>query len=54
VQQLLLLLLLQVLRRLLPMSVDVPTAFETVGHMAHLNLREQHIPFKHLIGQVLS
>lgn len=30
----------------------MPAAFETVGHIAHLNLREELLPFKHLIGQV--
>lgn len=28
-------------------------SFETVGHIAHLNLREEQLPFKHLIGAVL-
>jgi len=32
--------------------VEVPTSFETVGHIAHLNLREELLPFKHIIGQV--
>ena len=43
----------QVLRRVLPEGVDVPTSFETVGHIAHLNLRDEHLPFKRLIGEVL-
>jgi tRNA (guanine37-N1)-methyltransferase len=30
----------------------VPTGFETIGHIAHLNLREEHLPFKRTIGQV--
>lgn len=42
-----------VLRAVLPASVEVPTGFETVGHIAHLNLRTEHLPFKHVIGQVL-
>lgn len=30
-----------------------PSGFAQVGHVAHLNLREQFLPYKHLIGQVL-
>eukprot|EP01104_Vermistella_antarctica_P015469 TRINITY_DN5095_c0_g1_i1.p1 TRINITY_DN5095_c0_g1~~TRINITY_DN5095_c0_g1_i1.p1 ORF type:complete len:453 (+),score=54.46 TRINITY_DN5095_c0_g1_i1:197-1360(+) len=37
----------------LPPGVDAITSFETVGHIAHLNLRDQHLPFKHFIGQVV-
>lgn len=43
----------EVLRQLLPAQVDVPGSFETVGHIAHLNLREEQEPYKHLIGQVI-
>lgn len=42
----------EVLRDLLPADVEVPTGFETIGHIAHLNLREEHLPFKRTIGQV--
>jgi len=30
-----------------------PSGFETIGHIAHLNLAESLMPFKKLIGQVL-
>jgi hypothetical protein len=30
-----------VLRQLLPADVEVPTSFETIGHVLHLNLKEQ-------------
>lgn len=44
----------QVLRALLPASItEVPTGFETAGHVAHLNLRDEMLPYKHLIGQVI-
>lgn len=43
----------EVLRQLLPKAIsDVPSSFETVGHVAHLNLREELLPYKELIGQV--
>lgn len=32
---------------------DIPAGFNTAGHVAHLNLRAQHLPYKQLIGQVL-
>jgi tRNA (guanine37-N1)-methyltransferase len=42
------------LAKLLPDALHPPpTAFETIGHIAHLNLRPLHLPYKHLIGQVL-
>ena len=30
-----------------------PAGFAQIGHVAHLNLRENFLPYKHLIGQVL-
>ena len=33
--------------------MEVPSSFETVGHIAHVNLREEVLCFKHLIGRVL-
>jgi tRNA (guanine37-N1)-methyltransferase len=43
-----------ILERLLPKHVHpVPTSFETVGHVAHLNLQPEHVPYAKLIGQVL-
>lgn len=40
------------LQRLLPAGMEVPSSFESVGHIAHLNLREELLPFKYIIGQV--
>lgn len=41
------------LQKLLPQGCEVPTSFESVGHIAHLNLRDELLPYKHVIGQVL-
>ena len=42
------------LNQLLPKSVHpVPTAFETVGHVAHLNLKQDHLPYRRMIGEIL-
>jgi tRNA (guanine37-N1)-methyltransferase len=43
----------EVLRRLLPDFADPPSSFETVGHIAHMNLRDEFLPHKELIGQVI-
>lgn len=40
-------------QKLLPAGIEVPSSFEAVGHIAHLNLRAEQLPFKGLIGQVL-
>ncbi|KAH7491788.1 tRNA (guanine(37)-N1)-methyltransferase [Phytophthora ramorum] len=37
----------QVLSELLPKGMDIPSSFETVGHIAHLNLRDNQLPYKH-------
>lgn len=43
----------EILSATLPDGMDVPSSFETIGHIAHLNLRSEHEPFKHLIGSVI-
>ena len=44
----------EALRKLLPPGLpELPSAFETVGHIAHLNLREELVPFSRVIGRVL-
>eukprot|EP00123_Amoebidium_parasiticum_P015057 comp22762_c0_seq1/m.35561 comp22762_c0_seq1/g.35561 ORF comp22762_c0_seq1/g.35561 comp22762_c0_seq1/m.35561 type:complete len:529 (-) comp22762_c0_seq1:193-1779(-) len=44
----------QVLCAVLPADIkEVTTAFEAVGHIAHMNLRDCHLPYKNLIGQVV-
>jgi tRNA (guanine37-N1)-methyltransferase len=42
-----------ILSQLLPAAVPVPRSFETTGHVLHLNLRDEHRPYRYLIGQVL-
>lgn len=37
----------------LPPGLPVPSSFEVVGHLAHLNLIDELIPYRHLIGQVI-
>lgn len=33
---------------------EIPTGFSQAGHVAHLNLRERYLPYKHLIATVLA
>lgn len=43
-----------ILQTVLPETAHPPpTAFETIGHVAHLNLRAPHLPYRYLIGQIL-
>jgi tRNA (guanine37-N1)-methyltransferase len=37
----------------LPETSVVPSSFEQVGHIAHLNLTPVQLPFKHKIGQIV-
>ncbi|XP_054827616.1 tRNA (guanine(37)-N1)-methyltransferase [Eublepharis macularius] len=43
----------EILQAVLPEGQEVITAFSRIGHIAHLNLREHQLPYKHLIGQVV-
>lgn len=40
------------LQRLLPEGSEVPSSFEAVGDIAHMNLREELLPWKFVVGQV--
>jgi len=42
----------EVLKAVMPPEVVVPTGFETIGHIAHYNLLQSQLPYKHTIGQV--
>jgi tRNA (guanine37-N1)-methyltransferase len=33
---------------------EIPTGFSQAGHVAHLNLRDRYLPYKHLIASVLA
>jgi tRNA (guanine37-N1)-methyltransferase len=37
----------------LPEGMEIPSSFEIVGHLAHLNLRDEQEPYGKLIGQVI-
>jgi len=45
----------EVLEQLIPKKEDqeIVTSFEAIGHIAHMNLNEECIPYKHIIGQVI-
>ncbi|XP_019087029.1 PREDICTED: tRNA (guanine(37)-N1)-methyltransferase 2 isoform X2 [Camelina sativa] len=45
--------MIEILEAVLPKGVIVPSAFEMVGHIAHLNLRDEHIAYKRLIAKVV-
>ncbi|KAI1315085.1 tRNA(m(1)G37)methyltransferase [Mortierella claussenii] len=45
----------EVLRAILPEELidEAPSSFTTVGHIAHMNLKDEYLPYKHLIGQII-
>jgi tRNA (guanine37-N1)-methyltransferase len=43
----------ELLRSVVPAHLELPSAYEAVGHIAHLNLRNELLPYKHAIGQAL-
>jgi tRNA (guanine37-N1)-methyltransferase len=45
----------QVLSKILPSSLlkEIPSSFEVVGSIAHINLRDEYLPFKHIIGRTI-
>ncbi|KJZ76573.1 tRNA (guanine(37)-N1)-methyltransferase [Hirsutella minnesotensis 3608] len=46
---------LDVIRSILPEELhgEIPVGFNTAGHVAHLNLRERYMPYRHIIAQVI-
>ncbi|KAK0379639.1 Met-10+ like-protein [Colletotrichum limetticola] len=46
---------LDVMTSILPeeLHVEIPVGFNTAGHVAHLNLKEQYLPYKKIIAEVI-
>ncbi|XP_060964237.1 tRNA (guanine(37)-N1)-methyltransferase 2 [Cannabis sativa] len=42
-----------ILKQILPAGVEVPSSFETIGHIAHLNIHDELLPFKDVIAKVI-
>lgn len=42
----------EVLQKILPLQ-EIPSAFETAGHIAHLNLRDEQLPYQYWVGKVI-
>eukprot|EP00924_Labyrinthula_sp_SR-Ha-C_P003736 augustus_masked-scaffold_3-processed-gene-3.74-mRNA-1 protein AED:0.03 eAED:0.03 QI:0/-1/0/1/-1/1/1/0/384 len=43
----------EIFKTLIPGNEFYPSSFETVGHIAHLNLRDEFLPHKNIIGEVI-
>lgn len=43
----------ELLKTQLPEGCVIPSAFETIGTIAHLNLLDEQLPYKHIIGQAI-
>uniref|UniRef100_A0A2P2IN14 tRNA (guanine(37)-N1)-methyltransferase n=1 Tax=Rhizophora mucronata TaxID=61149 RepID=A0A2P2IN14_RHIMU len=42
-----------ILKQILPPGVEVPSSFETIGHIAHLNIHDELLPYKRVIAKVI-
>ncbi|KAJ2160981.1 tRNA(m(1)G37)methyltransferase [Coemansia sp. RSA 552] len=42
-----------ILKAVLPDPTQAPTSYEQIGHIAHMNLREEYLEYKGLIGEVI-
>eukprot|EP00457_Paulinella_chromatophora_P005147 gb/GEZN01005161.1/.p1 GENE.gb/GEZN01005161.1/~~gb/GEZN01005161.1/.p1 ORF type:complete len:478 (-),score=108.10 gb/GEZN01005161.1/:379-1812(-) len=43
----------EILRQVLPPEMTIPSGFETAGHIARLNLSDDQMPYRKLIGEVI-
>eukprot|EP01060_Flectonema_neradi_P004272 TRINITY_DN12781_c0_g2_i1.p1 TRINITY_DN12781_c0_g2~~TRINITY_DN12781_c0_g2_i1.p1 ORF type:complete len:429 (+),score=76.71 TRINITY_DN12781_c0_g2_i1:78-1289(+) len=43
----------EILSEILPKGTTIPSSFEAVGHIAHINLKDEHHKYRFLIGQVI-
>ena len=43
----------EVLKETLPPNTEIPGGFEIIGSIAHLNLSDEQMPYRKIIGQVL-
>lgn len=42
-----------VLKQILPAGVEIPSSFETIGHVAHLNISDDLLAYKDVIAKVI-
>ncbi|KAJ1858358.1 tRNA(m(1)G37)methyltransferase [Coemansia sp. RSA 638] len=42
-----------ILKSVLPDSSQAPTSYEQIGHIAHMNLRDEYLEYRSVIGQVI-
>jgi tRNA (guanine37-N1)-methyltransferase len=42
----------ELLKKLLPSNVTIPSGFEQIGHIAHVNLLDSQLEYKYIIGEV--
>ncbi|KAG8036383.1 hypothetical protein G9C98_003705 [Cotesia typhae] len=42
----------QLFRVILPNDIEIPTSYTKVGHILHLNLRDNQLPYKKIIGEI--
>jgi tRNA (guanine37-N1)-methyltransferase len=43
----------EVLQKLLPDGMEIPSSFEQAGQVCHLNLRDAQLPYRYVIAQVI-
>ncbi|CAH9102003.1 unnamed protein product [Cuscuta epithymum] len=42
-----------ILKQILPIGLEIPSSFETIGHIAHLNITDELLPYKDVIAKVI-